>query len=107
MEIKVNDNISKNPVKSTNSYIQEKAKIECDNFVKKIIHFCFMLIFAYINAKIIFKYFRKLNINEIISLNNEISFPFNGLYVNISSNSFIGMNIKYKNKNKLYSHSSL
>jgi len=66
-----------------------------------------MLIFAYINAKIIFKYFRKLNINEIISLNNEISFPFNGLYVNISSNSFIGMNIKYKNKNKLYSHSSL
>ena len=106
MEIKVNDNISKNPVKSTNSDIQEKAKIECDNFVKKIIHFCFMLIFAYINAKIIFKYFRKLNINEIISLNNEISFPFNGLYVNISSNSFIGMNIKYKNKNKLYSHSS-
>ena len=35
MEIKVNDNISKNPVKSTNSDIQEKAKIECDNFLKK------------------------------------------------------------------------
>ena len=112
--MKVDDNISKIPVKSINSdsptktiIIQEKAKTECDNFVKKIIHFCLMLIIAYFFTRIIFKNFRKLNINEIISLNNEISFPFNGLYVNISSNSYIGMVIQYSNKKKIYRNSSI
>ena len=108
MELKVNNNISKIPGGSSNTeIIQEKAKTECDNFVNKIIHFCFMLFFAFINAKIIFKYFRKLNINEIISLNNEISFPFNGLYVNISSSSYIGMVIQYSNKKKIYNYSNV
>ena len=102
MQIEENDDISKIPVKSTNSdIIQEKAKTECDNFVKKIIHFCLMLIIAYFFTRIIFKNFRKLNINEIISLNNEISFPFNGLYVNISSSSYIGMVIQYSNKKNI------
>ena len=106
MELKVNNNISKIPGGSSNTeIIQEKAKTECDNFVNKIKHFCFMLFFAFINAKIIFKYFRKLNINEIISLNNEISFPFNSLYVNISSSSYIGMVIQYSNKKKIYNYS--
>ena len=117
MQMKVDDNISKIPVKSINSdlpdlptktiIIQEKAKNECDNFVEKIIDFFFVLIIAYFFTRIIFKNFRKLNINEIISLNNEISFPFNGLYVNISSNSFIGINIKYSNKKKIYRNYSV
>ena len=117
MQMKVDDNISKIPVKSINSdlpdlptktiIIQEKAKTECDNFVKKIIHFCLMLIIAYFFTRIIFKNFRKLNINEIISLNNEISFPFNGLYVNISSNSYIGMVIQYSNKKKIFRNYSV
>ena len=115
--MKVDDNISKIPVKSINSdlpdlptktiIIQEKAKNECDNFVEKIIDFFFVLIIAYFFARIIFKNFRKLNINEIISLNNEISFPFNGLYVNISSNYKIGMVIQYSNKKKIYRNSSV
>lgn len=117
MQMKVDDNISKIPVKSINSdlpdlptktiIIQEKAKNECDNFVEKIIDFFFVLIIAYFFTRIIFKNFRKLNINEIISLNNEISFPFNGLYVNISSNSKIGMVIQYSNKKKIYRNSSV
>ena len=51
MQMKVDDNISKIPVKSINSdlpdlptktiIIQEKAKNECDNFVEKIINFFF------------------------------------------------------------------
>ena len=115
--MKVDDNISKIPVKSINSdlpdlptktiIIQEKAKNECDNFVEKIINFFFVLIIAYFFTRIIFKNFRKLNINEIISLNNEISFPFNGLYVNISSNYKIGMVIQYSNKKKIYRNSSV
>ena len=49
MQMKVDDNISKIPVKSINSdlpdlptktiIIQEKAKNECNNFVEKIINF--------------------------------------------------------------------
>ena len=117
MQMKVDDNISKIPVKSINSdlpdlptktiIIQEKAKNECDNFVEKIINFFFVLIIAYFFTRIIFKNFRKLNINEIISLNNEISFPFNGLYVNISSNSYIGMVIQYSNKKKIFRNYSV
>ena len=102
MKIKENNNITKTSDKITSTnIIKEKSKSEWEDFCTKLKNFLVVFALSILYTYMNYEYFRKLSVSEIISLNNQISFPFKELYINISNkNGIIGTGIIYRKKNK-------
>ena len=103
MKIKENNNISKTSEKITSTnIIKEKSKSEWEDFCTKLKNFLVVFALSILYTYMNYEYFRKLSVSEIISLNNQISFPFKELYINISNkNGIIGTGIIYIKKNEI------
>ena len=103
MKIKENNNISKTSDKITNTnIIKEKSKSEWEDFSTKVKNFLVVVVLSILYTYMNYEYFRKLSVSEIISLNNQISFPFKDLYINITNKYGIeGTRIIYIKKNEI------
>ena len=103
MKIKENNNISKTSEKITSTnIIKEKSKSEWEDFSTKVKNFLVVVVLSILYTYMNYEYFRKLSVSEIISLNNQISFPFKDLYINITNKYGIeGTRIIYIKKNEI------
>ena len=85
---------------TSDSIIKKRIDNHCDDFVIHIIYFLFELVLTFLYTFVYFNYFRQLSINEIISLNNDVSFSFINLGILINSNTQISTRLLYrKNSN--------
>ena len=100
---KEKDNISKIQIATDTVIIEKESEKEIEKLIKKSRHFFGAFIISAIYTYIIYKFFRKLSVSEIISLNNKVSFPLKDLYINITSKpGIIGTLIIYiKNNQKM------
>ena len=100
---KEKDNISKIQKAPDTVIIEIESEKKKTKLIKKSLHFLGAFIISLIYTYIIYKFFRKLSVSEIISLNNKVSFPLKDLYINITSKpGIIGTLIIYiKNNQKM------
>ena len=102
---KEKDNISKIQKTTDTVTIENESKKEIKKLIKNSLHFFGAFIISLIYTYIIYKFFRKLSVSEIISLNNNVSFPLKDLYINITSKpGIIGTHIIYIKKNQKMKH---
>jgi len=98
---KEKDNISKIQKAPDNVIIEIESEKKKTKLIKKSLHFLAAFIISLIYTYIIYKFFRKLSVSEIISLNNNVSFPLKDLYIKITSKpGIIGTQIIYIKKNQ-------
>ncbi len=98
--IEINNEKSQ-PVSSR--YIEKRVKAFWDDFQDRCLHFLLESLLALAIAYLYFHYLRQLSINEIISLNNDTSFPFINLKVSLTNNHTIMTDINYIKKSEIIS----
>lgn len=79
-------------------YIKKRVSAYCDDFKDRFLHFILESIIACVITYLYYNYFRQLSINEIISFNNDISFPFINLKISLTNHHTILTKIRYINK---------
>lgn len=84
-------------------YIEKRVKAFLDDFKDHCLHFALEFLLAWFITYLYYKYFRQLSINEIISLNNDTSFPFINLKVTLTNNHTIITKMHYKKKSEIIS----
>ena len=98
---KEKDNISKIQKAPDTVIIEIESEKKKTKLIKKSLHFLGAFIISLIYTYIIYKFLRKLSVSEIISLNNNVSFPLKDLYIAITSKpGIIRTQIIYIKKNQ-------
>lgn len=86
---------------TSDTIIIKRIDSNCNDLLTRLKHFIFEVIITVLFAKVYFNYFRQLSINEIISLNNDVSFSFINLKIKLFSTNKISTRLIYK-KNSEY-----
>ena len=85
----------------SSGYIEKRVKDFWDDFKDRCLHFLLESLLAFAIAYLYYRYLRQISINEIISLNNDASFPFINLKVSLTNNHTIMTKITYIKKSKI------